>query len=113
MNPVNSKTLRCTVFNQAKKFYDKSNKKSLRISRNLKRYNDVMILQTNKSNRIAILNKCEYIMKMENCISNMKCVTIYKDPISAFNNNVKDLIKVGSWPPDIKNVQQLLEFLVY
>ena len=62
-----------------------------------------MILQTDKINRIAVLNKCDYVMKLEKCFRKMKCVTIYEDLTSSINNKVK-YFKDGNWPPDIKSL---------
>ena len=76
-----------------------------------------MFLQAEKSNRVVILNISAYILKLEECIWKMKCEIIFKDLISSLNSKVKDSIKDGSWPPDIKSLnitisQQLVEFPV-
>lgn len=39
-----------------------------------------MIIQTNKTNRIEVTNKNEYIMKMQKCITEMDCKQLNIDP---------------------------------
>lgn len=39
---------------------------------------------------------------MENCIKDLNCITLKRDPNSSINKKAQDLIKYGMWPYNFK-----------
>lgn len=63
---------------------------------------DIIILETDKTNNLAIMNLSEYMAKTEACIIEMRCIQVENDTNIPIQKNTSALIKNRSCPSVIK-----------
>lgn len=73
----------------------KLNNGDLKIVRKMKKEEDILLIQTDKSNRIAIIDQVAYNNKMLKAIKEMNCTLIEKCPLNKINKKLKDILVIG------------------
>lgn len=73
----------------------KRNKKQLLLStlKKLKKNHDIILIKTNKSNKILVLDRAASIEKMAVCIADMECEVLHKDLNLSIFHKVQQLVR--------------------
>lgn len=70
----------------------------------LKADQNIINIQTVKTNKVSIMNRMHYIIKMETCIAVMGYMLLNnKDPNKQIMSKTIELINRGCWPPKMKS----------
>lgn len=88
------------MFHEANKLFNKpikSTYKKIKNNKNLRQVYSISVMLTEKSNKLAILNREDYIDKMNNRIKDIQCEKIKIDPVNLFTEKVNDIIENGTW----------------
>lgn len=93
--------LRSKTQNRVEKAINNHNynsREEMKIIKEIKDNNNIVILHTDKTNKIAVMDRNEYNEKMQDAINSINAEEINKDPTDNINNKVKELAKNPNWP---------------